>query len=411
MENTAAGKRNVLLLVIVAAFGYFVDIYDLLIFSIIRIPSLTEIGVAPSRIQDKGFFIINVQMLGLVLGGVLWGIIGDKYGRVKALFGSILLYSVANIANGFVSSVNNYALIRFIAGIGLAGELGVGITLVTETMSKAKRGYGAMIVVGIGFLGAGAAAIIAQHFSWRISYFVGGGLGLLLLGMRMSIFESGLFKHILKNKVPRGNVLTIINNREHFVKYLNCILIGIPLWFVVGILVTFSPEFGKALGAVEPLDAGIGVMYTYFGITIGSIACCFLTQIMKSRKKVILIFHTISAISVAFYLTSFGLNNAKFIYLCLFMGFGAGYFANFITISAEQFGTNIRATVATTAPNFVRGSLIPITVIYQFFSKGYGVIVAAYIVMAILTVIAMMSTLLLNESFDKDLDYIEENDV
>ena len=409
MENTAAGKRNVLLLVIVAAFGYFVDIYDLLIFSIIRIPSLMEIGVAPNRIQDEGFFIINMQMLGLVLGGILWGIIGDKYGRIKALFGSILLYSLANIANGFVTSVNNYALIRFIAGVGLAGELGVGITLVSETMSKENRGYGTMIVVGIGTLGAGAAAIVAQHFSWQISYFVGGGLGLSLLAMRLGIFESSMFKHILKDKIPRGNVLTIINNREHSVKYLNCILIGIPLWFVMGILVTFSPEFGKALGAVEPLNAGIGVMYTYFGITIGSIVCNLLTQIIKSRKTVILIFHVISAISVVFYLTSFGLNNAKFIYLCLFMGFGAGYFANFITISAEQFGTNIRATVTTTAPNFVRGSLIPITFIYQFFSKGYGVIVAAYIVMTVLTIVAMMSTILLNESFDKDLDYIESD--
>lgn len=403
-----ANNRNVIFLVIVAALGYFVDIYDLVLFSVVRVQSLTEIGVSPENMQTDGFRIINSQMFGLLLGGILWGILGDKLGRIKVLFGSILLYSLANIANGFVGSVNSYAIIRFIAGIGLAGELGAGITLVAETMDKEKRGYGTMIVGAIGLLGAAVAATVAAHYTWQTSYFVGGGMGLVLLLLRVGTFESGMFKHAANTAVSKGNIFMLFNNRKRFLKYLYCILIGIPLWFVVGILVTLAPEFGKALDATEPLKAGTGIMFTYFGIAIGDVFTGLLSQVLKSRKKTVFIFHLLSAISVVVYLTSFGLTSNSFIWICLFMGFSVGYWATFVTIASEQFGTNIRATVTTTAPNFVRGALIPITFLFEYLAEKYNLITAGYLVMSILTLIAMFGLSQLKESFNNDLNYLEE---
>lgn len=400
-------NKNVVFLVVVAALGYFVDIYDLVLFSVVRVASLKQIGVTADNMQSDGLFIINIQMLGLLLGGILWGVMGDKLGRIKVLFGSILLYSLANIANGFATTVNNYALIRFIAGVGLAGELGAGITLVTETMSKDKRGYGTMIVAGVGLFGAVAAATVAKNFHWSTAYIVGGVLGLVLLFLRIGTFESGMFKDVAKSEVSKGNIFMLFNNRKRLGKYLCCILLGVPLWFVVGILVTLAPEFGVALKAKETLSAGTGIMYTYIGIAIGDLVTGLLAQVLKSRKKTVLIFHVLSAISVLLYLNSYGLDNNSFIWICLFMGFSVGYWATFVTIAAEQFGTNIRATVTTTAPNFVRGALIPITFLFQMFAKKYNIVTSAYILMALLTVIAIFAVSQLRESFNKDLDYVE----
>jgi putative MFS transporter len=407
MSNTKI-PRSVIFLVAVAALGYFVDIYDLLIFSILRVQSLKGIGVPADQITDKGIHILNMQMLGLLLGGIVWGIIGDKFGRIKVLFGSILMYSIANFANGFVHDVETYAIIRLIAGIGLAGELGAGITLVSETMSKENRGYGTMMVAVIGLFGAVAAAIIAKHFAWQTAYFIGGGLGMLLLLLRLGTFESGMFKDVAEKKVSKGNILMLFNNGKRFWKYLCCILIGMPLWFVVGILVTLSPEFGKALGATEPLSAGTGILYTYVGISIGDVFAGVLAQIVRSRKITLLVFLLVSATSVVFYLSAKGITPDHFIWLCLFMGIAVGYWANFVTIASEQFGTNIRSTVTTTVPNFVRGALIPITVLFKFFVKDYGYINSGYITMAILTLIALFALSQLKESFGKDLDYVEE---
>ncbi|RZJ71681.1 MAG: MFS transporter, partial [Flavobacterium sp.] len=266
--TNVANKRKVSLIILVAALGYFVDIYDLILFSVVRIKSLKDLGVADENMLSIGSTIISSQMFGMLLGGILWGILGDKRGRLSVLFGSIILYSIANIANGFVTSVTAYTIIRFIAGIGLAGELGAGITLVTESMSKEKRGYGTMIVAGVGLFGAVAAALIGggDYLSWRTSYFIGGGMGLLLLLLRVGLAESGMFTEVKNSKIKKGNILMLFNNAGRFKKYLCCILIGLPLWFVVGVLITFSPEFGKALNATDVLNAGQGIMYCYIGI-------------------------------------------------------------------------------------------------------------------------------------------------
>lgn len=409
MTDITASKqsRNAFLLVLVAALGYFVDIYDLLLFSIVRIESLKDIGVTAQRLEADGQFIINVQMFGLLLGGIIWGIIGDKFGRIKVLFGSILLYSTANIANGFVHDVNTYALIRFIAGIGLAGELGAGITLVSETLSKEKRGYGTMIVAVIGLFGAVAAKQVSE-LGWRNAYYVGGVLGFVLLLLRVGTFESGMFKRIEESTVTKGNFLMLFTNRKRFLKYLYCILIGAPLWYIVGVLVTFSPEFGEALGATEPLKAGVGVMFTYVGISLGDVFAGLLAQWARSRRLTMLVFHLLSVVSVVVYLTAYGLTPQKFNWICLFMGVSVGYWATFVTIASEQFGTNIRSTVTTTVPNFVRGLLIPIILLFNVFKTNYGPIHGAYIMMGLLTALSLFSLSQLKESFGKDLNYTEE---
>lgn len=410
MTETASLKltRNAVLLVLVASLGYFVDIYDLVIFSIVRVKSLHDIGVADGDANRlMGVHIINMQMLGLLVGGIFWGILGDKLGRIKVLFGSILLYSVANFANGMVHDVNMYAIIRLIAGIGLAGELGAGITLVSETLSKENRGYGTMLVAVIGLLGAVAAAMVSKY-DWRTAYYVGGVLGIILLLLRLGTFESGMYKTVARaSEVSKGNMLMLFTNWKRFYKYLCCIFIGAPLWYVVGILITQSPEIGKALGAKDTLSAGTGILYSYVGISVGGIFAAIFAQLTKSRKLTMLIYLILSALSVVAYLSAKEITNSQFIWLCFFMGFAVGYWATFVTIAAEQFGTNIRSTVTTTVPNFIRGSLIPINALFNVFVLHYGMINSAYIMMAILTVLALFCLSQLKESFHKDLDYVE----
>lgn len=393
-------------LVLVASLGYFVDIYDLLVFSIVRISSLKDLGLNEQQITDKGQFIISVQMFGLLLGGIMWGIIGDKLGRIKVLFGSILLYSIANFANGLVHDVNTYAIVRFIAGIGLAGELGAGITLVSETLSKENRGYGTMMVAVIGLFGATAAYAVAK-FGWRNAYFVGGGLGILLLLLRIGTFESGMFKNEKNSGAAKGNIRILLTNWTRFKKYLFCILIGAPLWYVIGVLISFSDKFGIALGAKTLIKPGDGIFYSYIGIAVGDVVAGLLAQFTKSRKLTMATFLLLSLVSVHFYLSSKGITPEKFAMLSFFMGCTVGYWATFVTIASEQFGTNIRSTVTTTVPNFVRGLLIPIIMVFNLFKAHYGDITAGYIMMGLLTIISLFSLSQLKETFGKDLDYVE----
>ncbi|MFI5162116.1 MAG: MFS transporter [Sphingobacteriales bacterium] len=400
--------RNVIFLVLVASLGYFVDIYDLLVFSIVRMPSLLAIGVKPADVKAVGITIINWQMFGLLIGGLLWGIMGDKLGRIKVLFGSILLYSIANFVNGRVTSVEGYIIVRFIAGVGLAGELGAGITLVTETMKTTKRGYGTMIISVIGLFGAAAANLVAKNMDWHWAYYVGGILGILLLVLRLGTFESGLYKDVEKSEVSRGNFLMLLTNFKRFIKYLYCILVGAANWFVIGILINLSPEFGKAMGAKVPLDAGDGIFYTYIGIAVGGLFAGLFSQITRSRRLTVVVFVVLSAISAVCYLHTTGITTTQFTWLCLFMGFGVGYWPIFVTIPAEQFGTNIRATVTTTVPNFIRASLIPINAAFAALSASYGMITSGYIMMGILSLIALFAVSQLKETFHTDLDYVEE---
>lgn len=410
MTKPSIAKQLFQIPVIVAALGYFVDIYDLLLFSIVRIESLKSLGVPEADLLNKGVDLINMQMGGLLIGGILWGILGDRRGRITVLFASILIYSLANVANGFVTTVNQYAILRFIAGIGLAGELGVGITLVAEILPKEIRGYGTSLVAGIGMLGAVMAYFIADYFEWRIAYFIGGGLGLLLLLMRVKVFESGIFTKVKEKAVSRGNFFQLFTSGKQFFKYLRCIIIGIPVWFVAGILMTFSPEFGKALNLDMPIVAGKAVMWEYIGLTIGDISSGLLSQYFKSRKKIVMLFILLAGVFAAIYLF-LPLKTATLFYaVCVFLGFSAGYWALFVTIAAEQFGTNLRATVATTVPNFVRGSIIIMTPAFLFFRDKFGIITGAGLLGLLTIIIALTGLWKMEETFGKDLDFLEEQD-
>ena len=406
--NSTPQKKNVLFIIILASFGYFVDIYDLVIFSIVRVKSFTEIGISGEAEMLKNTqYVLNMQMAGLLLGGIFWGIIGDKLGRVKVLFGSILIYSLSNIANAFVHQIYMYAWIRLIAGIGLAGELGAGITLISETMSKEKRGYGTMIVATTGVLGAVAAFYISEITTWRNAYIIGGILGLVLLAFRMGTFESKMFKNSQNSEIPRGDIVMLFNTKERFLRFLKVILVGAPIWFLVGILITLAPEFGKELHATETLSAGKGILYCYIGISLGDLIAGLLAQILKSRLKTVLIFQVLIITFATIYLNSENITPHKFNILAFLIGIGTGYWATFATIAAEQFGTNIRATVATTAPNFVRGLLIPTTFFFNFLAGKTNLITSAYITLFLLCAMALISIFTLKETFSKDLDYFE----
>jgi len=402
-------KKLIQIPVMVAALGYLVDMYDLFLFSVVRVPSLLSLGTSQEALLDDGIILLNLQMAGLLIGGIFWGILGDKKGRLSVLFGSILIYSLANIANGFVTSFEQYAVLRFIAGIGLAGELGAGITLVAEVLPRKIRGYGTTLVATMGVLGAVLAYFMADLFDWRTSYFIGGGLGLLLLVLRMKVFESGIFVKIKDKNIERGNVLMLFNNKKRFLKYLKCILIGLPIWFVVGILITFSPEFGKALGITEPVNAGKAVMFAFSGQVLGDLASGFLSQYFQSRKKIILTFMLISSLMAAVYLLFPTKDIVVFYAICALLGFANGYWTLFVTVAAEMFGTNLRATVATSVPNFVRGSVIPLTALFLQFKGSWGIIYAAAAVGLLSFVIAVIALRYLDETFHKDLNYVEED--
>ncbi len=402
-------KRVFAASVLIAALGYFVDVYDLILFTVVRIPSLKDMGLSGDELVSTGVFLLNMQMVGMLLGGVIFGILGDKRGRISVLFGSILLYSVANFLNGLVTTVEGYAALRLIAGIGLAGELGAGITLVSEIMSRHGRGYGTTVIATVGVCGAILAGIVAKHYSWRTAYFIGGALGIALLFLRVAVHESGMFRSMAGTKVARGDLRLLLGSGKLLRRYLCCIFAGLPTWFIVGILVALSPEFAQALhiaGVPQPPEA---IAYCYVGLVLGDLTSGLLSQRLKSRRKVLLLFYFFTAVSTWLYLTASGASLSHFYFLCSLLGFSGGFWAVFVTMGAEQFGTNLRATVATTCPNFVRGALVLQSKLFLALkaAPGLGIINSAFIVGAISVLIAAIAVLRVRESFGADLDYVE----
>lgn len=406
----ASPSRNGILnaAVVVAALGYFVDIYDLILFSVVRVPSLKSLGLNEAEILTKGVFLLNTQMIGMLVGGILWGILGDRKGRLSVLFGSILTYSIANGANAFVHSVEAYAFWRFLAGVGLAGELGAGITLVAEILPKEKRGWGTALVASVGVLGALLAGTVAKFLDWRTAFLVGAALGLSLLVLRISVVESGMFEGLQGRGVKRGDLLGLLRTWKSASKYLACILIGVPIWFVVGILVTFCPEFGKELHMAPLPVAGTAVMFCYAGLALGDFGSGALSQLLRSRIKVVGLFLAVLSLLAGLYLVGLPLSLPGFYGLCFALGIAGGYWAVFATIAAEQFGTNQRATVATTVPNFVRGAVALITTSFLALKGSLGLRPAAAVVGGVTLVLALLSLWRLPETFGKDLDYLED---
>ncbi|EDM38768.1 hypothetical protein PBAL39_21885 [Pedobacter sp. BAL39] len=395
--------------VIVASLGYFVDIYDLLLFGIVRIPSLTDLGLDEAARSVEGASILNWQMTGLLLGGILWGVLGDKKGRLSVLFGSIITYSIANFACGFVQDVFVYKVLRFVAGIGLAGELGAGITLVSESLPQRLRAIGTSVVAGVGLLGAVVGYFTVELFSWRNAYFIGGGMGILLLFLRIGVFESGMF-HAMKDKkeLNKGNFLSFFTKKSRLILYLKCIGIGLPTWFVIGILATFSNEFGKALGISEEIKPGLSVMWCYVGLSAGDLMSGVLSYWLQSRRKAVGILMAFTAVGSVIYLYG-GIHSPASLYMmCLWIGFGIGYWAMFVTIGAEQFGTNVRATAATTIPNMVRGTVVLMTTFYTFLKPHVMVLHAAGILGLICFAIGFYCIKTIPETHHKDLNFIED---
>ncbi|MCC6866551.1 MAG: MFS transporter [Ignavibacteria bacterium] len=405
-KNFNQSSKKISIIVIAAALGYFVDIYDLILFSIVRIASLKSLGISGDALLSDGVMLLNMQMAGMLIGGILWGILADKKGRITVLFGSIILYSLANILNGFVTDIHQYSFLRFFAGIGLAGELGAGITLVSEVMSKESRGYGTTLVASIGIFGAVVAFLVTDLFDWRNAYFVGGGLGLLLLFLRIGIYESGMFKNIKNDNISRGQFHHLFTNQKRFIKYLKCIFIGAPIWFVVGVLMTFSDAFAKQLG-IEGVAPAKSVLFCYIGFIIGDLLSGYLSQYMKTRKKIIFYFIIATNILITIFLFFNYYGTFYFYTICLLLGTSCGYWAVFVTNASEQFGTNLRATVTTTVPNFIRGSVVPLTLLFHYLKDSVGIIYSAAIVASISLLLAYISVVSLEETYGKDLDYIE----
>jgi MFS family permease len=406
--GSAQPHSVIALAVIAAALGFFVDAYDLLLYGIVRNQSLAGIGLPDNLIMDVGIDLLNAQLVGMLAGGVAWGVLGDIYGRRSVLFGSIILYSVATFVNGFAENVLVYALCRFISGFGLAGELGAGVTLVSELMSKENRGYGTMIVAAVGVLGVVTASLVGDMFPWRTAYFIGGGLGFMLLFLRLGVRESILFDRVRTEPVSRGNFPALFTNAGRIKKYACLILVAMPIWYVIGILITFSPEIGVCLGLSSPPKAGTAIMLYYLALTLGDLTNGFLSQKFKSRKKIIAVFMALTVLFCACYFTFGGRSLAVFHLICFLVGWSSGYWAVFITVSAEQFGTNLRATVAVTAPNFVRGLTAVLTIAFKGLKPLIGTVPSAVLIGAVTILFAFMALFQLEETYGKDLDYTEE---
>jgi MFS family permease len=396
------------LAVVVSALGFFVDVYDLLLFGIVRKPSLTDLGLPEAEVFTEGEYLISIQMLGLLAGGIIWGIIGDKKGRLKVLFGSILMYSVANILNGMVTSIPQYYILRFVAGIGLAGELGAGITLVSEILPKEKRGIASAMIASFGILGAVTAFVTSVFFTWRTCYYIGGGLGLFLLILRVSVHESGLYQQVQSSNIQRGNFLMFFETKARFFKYIKCVLIGIPAWFIIGVLVTFSDQFAKEMG-IEGVDPGKAIMVLYLAIAFGDLSVGLISQALKSRKKALFIFYTITTIFTTLYFLQDGGSATSFYIICAGLGYGTGFTVVYITMSAEQFGTNLRASAAISIPNMVRGALPLIIVLFKSLRSltGNSLVIGGSITAIILISIGLTAAWFTEETFGKDLNFVE----
>ena len=399
--------------VFVAALGYFVDVYDLLLFTIVRQTSVMSIGSTAETIIVDSAHIINWQMSGLLIGGILWGVLGDKKGRLKVLFGSILLYSVANILTSFVQNVDQYAYCRFVGGIGLAGELGAGITLVSEMLPKNKRGIGTSMVAGIGLFGAVFAYFTFKYTNdWRLCYQIGGVLGFFLLILRVKVAESFMFESVKLSKFEKGNFFMFFQNKKRFVKYITAILIGLPTWFVIGVLINYSNKFASSLYGINLIDSGRSIMLAYVGIASGDLLIGYVSQYFKSRKKALMLFYILSIIGMILFFSPFNNNDSRMYLICAFLGFSTGYWAIFNQMAAEQFGTNLRATAATTIPNMVRGALPLINFLFlDILQKklGWDIVQSGMLTGAIVMVITLIAYFFTEETYHKDLDYMEHD--
>lgn len=400
-------RSNAILAVLAAALGYFVDAYDLVLYNIVRVQSLKALGIHGEALLTTGVDLLNIQLVGMLVGGVVWGVWGDRFGRRSVLFGSIVSYSLATIANGWVDGIFGYAICRLIAGVGLAGELGAGVTLVSELLPAKSRGYGTMIVAAVGVVGVCVASLVGDLLDWRKAYFVGGALGLLLLGLRFGVSESALFEATRVGTALRGNLRLLFARRERAARYLAITLVALPIWCAISVFVTFSPELGKALGLSQPPSAARAVLFYYIGLTVGDLTSGYLSQRLRNRRRVIALFMGLFAACLVLYPIIGSRSLALHYTSILSLGFASGFWAIFITMSAELFGTNLRATVATSAPNVVRGLAVPLTWVFKHHASSLGRIPMAMTLGFGVLLVAAVSLRFLKETFGRPLDFVE----
>jgi MFS family permease len=400
-------KRPFVYALLISALGYFVDVFDIILFSAVRVPSLQHLGLSAEQITSVGILLINIQVIGMLIGGVIWGILADKRGRLSVLLGSILLYSSATLANAYVTTVEQYAILRFLAGFGLAGELGAAITLVSETMGKDKRGYGMMMIVVSGALGGLAGGFVGQFFTWQTAYILGGAAGFILLFLRLRVNESGLFLQVKEQMhIKKGNLSLFLRTPSLSLVYIKCLLVGFPFWIFVGLFVAFAPELGEAFHVEIPITAGQAMLFYCLGLAIGELSSSLLSQYMKSRKKIILLFQSMTLFSTLLFFSLEGMSTQLYYQFCVFLGFGSGFWVLFMMIASEQFGTNIRATVTTSLPNFVRGMVIPSALLIGLLKPLIGIQHSLGIICIGSLLLACIAAFTLKETFSRDLDFI-----
>ena len=420
--------------VLVASLGYFVDLYDLVVFSVVRVPSLGVKGLGlpeatpgpgggfldgvartfrillgheTGDVTTAGAAILDLQLTGMVIGGFVWGVLGDRRGRLTTLFGSIALYSTANLLNAFVQTVPQYAALRFLAGIGLAGELGAGVTLVSELMNRHHRGWGTMIVAFAGMLGPVAASLVGGRIEWRHAYIVGGVMGFALLALRIGLVESGMFRRSEREHGRRGDLRMLFGSAER-VRRLACVVaLGSPIWFVGGVVFVFGPELARAIGCEEPVRPANVVLSGYLGAAAGDLVSGAVSQWLRSRR--VAIAGAIVALGLSLTaLLMLGGRGPNWFYACTAAaGFATGYWAVFVTVAGESFGTNLRATVATAAPNLVRWSAVIWVNAWGAMKTPLGAGRAAACVAAVAVLVGLLGVWRLPEPFGRDLDWEE----
>jgi len=397
--------------VIIAALGYFVDVYDLILFLIIGKKSLVDLypqWAGRPILLEQFQHLLDLQMIGMLIGGIAWGMIGDKKGRLAVLLSSIICYSLANLANAFVTDMTWYEIFRFIAGFGLAGELGAGVCLVAELMDKNKRGLGTMVVAALGVFGAVVAALVSEFISWKTSYIIGGVLGFGLLFLRIGVFESAMFQKEHANMIRQGNFLMMFTSIDRFKRFAQAILLGLPTWFVIGLLVARAPEIAKAQNIQGAIAQNICILLAYAGLVFGDFASGSASQLMRSRKKAFALFYTLCTLMMLLYLNLNSVSSTLFYTAIFALGFSVGFWAIFVTNASEQFGINLRATSTISVPNFARGSLVPIAWVFKQTAIATGnMITSFYWVGGIIMVITFATLYFVRETFARDLDFYE----
>lgn len=394
-------------MIILAAAGYFVDIYDLLIFSSERVESLEEIGVPVQNMKSVALMLQNYQMAGLIAGGFIFGMLADKLGRVRVLFASILLYSFANLGNAFVTTVPVFAAFRFIAGLGLAGELGIALSWISESLQRNQRTIATMIVSAIGLCGGITAAIVSSLLHWQTSYIIGGLMGLLLLGFRITVQESELYKKTKHESLQKGNLIQLFSNKSQMARFTLCVLSGAPSFIFMSIYVTLAPEFATAFNITGKISVSHAIMVYLIAFTVSDILCGLLSRMLQQRKAALLIYVMIQTLAVGFFFLVPPITSTDLYMRCVFLGFSVGYWGILITNSLEQFGTNIRATVATSTSNLIRGITIPATIVFSLVASSLGIIASGMIIGFSLIAISVISILLLEDKFENDLNFAE----